>query len=88
MLIYNVSYGEEEQGGGKYKSPTTFLSAFENVRKYLIRFDDNTKAALRKGVQGSAGTDKVDLGIHSSEISCCIISMGISTPKVETTMLS
>jgi len=43
----NVSYGEEEQGGGKYKPPTTFLSAFETVRKCLIRFDNNTKAALR-----------------------------------------
>jgi hypothetical protein len=41
MLIYNVSYGDEEQGGGKYKPPTTFLSAFETVRKYLLRFDDN-----------------------------------------------
>jgi hypothetical protein len=44
--MYNVSYGEKEQGGGKYKPPTTFLSAFETLRKYLIRFDDNTKAAF------------------------------------------
>jgi hypothetical protein len=38
-----MSYGEEEQGGGKYKPPTTFLSAFETVRIYLIRFDDKHK---------------------------------------------
>jgi hypothetical protein len=42
-----VSYGEEEQGGGKYKPLTTFLSASETVRKYLISFDDKTTAALR-----------------------------------------
>jgi len=42
-----VSHGVEEQGGGKYIPPTTFLSVFETVTKYLIRFDDNTKAALR-----------------------------------------
>jgi len=42
-----VSYGEEEQGGGKYIPPTTFLSAFVTVTKYFIRFNDNTKAALR-----------------------------------------
>jgi hypothetical protein len=41
-----MSYGEEEQGGGKYKPPATLLSAFETLRKYLIRFDDNIKAAL------------------------------------------
>jgi hypothetical protein len=35
------------KGGGKFKPPTTFLSAFETFRKYLIRFDENTNVALR-----------------------------------------
>jgi hypothetical protein len=39
--------GRRNKVVGNTKPPTTFLSAFETVRKYLIRFDDNTKAALR-----------------------------------------
>lgn len=39
--------GRRNKVVGNTKSPTTFLSAFETVRKYLLRFDDNTKAALR-----------------------------------------